>query len=132
MSIFLTSVIVVSQQDSKILLQHRTDDAPWCPGQWCFPGGHLEPGEDPVTCAHRELLEETGLTVERLVSEGAYQLDDERTLYVYVGSTTATQDDVICGEGQAMVFLTPNEMMAKDLSPATRQVIRSLMGWEAS
>ncbi len=36
-----------------------------------FPAGTLEPGEDPESCARRELLEETGhevLTIERLVS----------------------------------------------------------------
>lgn len=29
---------------------------------WQFPGGHLEPGESVTQCAHREVLEETGLS----------------------------------------------------------------------
>ncbi len=36
-----------------------------------FPAGTLEPGEDPESCARRELLEETGheaVTIERLAS----------------------------------------------------------------
>lgn len=33
-------------------------------GQWCFPGGALEPGETPAAGAIRELYEETGLKVE--------------------------------------------------------------------
>jgi 8-oxo-dGTP pyrophosphatase MutT (NUDIX family) len=31
---------------------------------WSTPGGGLEPGEDPYIAAHRELVEETGLTLD--------------------------------------------------------------------
>ena len=29
---------------------------------WSLPKGHIEEGEDPLTCARRELFEETGIT----------------------------------------------------------------------
>ena len=31
-----------------------------------IPAGKLDPGEDPLTCAHRELLEETGMEADRM------------------------------------------------------------------
>ena len=31
-----------------------------------IPAGKLDPGEDPLECAHRELLEETGMVAERM------------------------------------------------------------------
>ena len=33
---------------------------------WEIPAGVLEPGEDPVHCAHRELLEEVGATAQKM------------------------------------------------------------------
>lgn len=32
-------------------------------GTWCFPGGHIDFGEEPATAVRREILEETGLHV---------------------------------------------------------------------
>ena len=43
-------------------------------GCWSFPGGHLEFMESPISCARRELLEETGLTAEHY-SPGPYTND---------------------------------------------------------
>jgi bis(5'-nucleosidyl)-tetraphosphatase len=36
---------------------------------WAFPKGHGDPGETPLQSAHRELKEETGLEVEKLLQE---------------------------------------------------------------
>ena len=46
---------VLVRADGRIALVHRPryDD-------WSLPKGKLEPGEDDLAAAHRELLEETG------------------------------------------------------------------------
>ena len=54
---FTVAVFVVS--DSRILLiLHRRL------GKWLPLGGHIELDEDPEQAAHREVLEESGLTVD--------------------------------------------------------------------
>ncbi|MBN1645633.1 NUDIX domain-containing protein [Candidatus Woesearchaeota archaeon] len=35
-------------------------------GTWCFPGGHLEFGEEVEECARRETMEETGVTIRNI------------------------------------------------------------------
>ena len=37
-----------------------------CPGSWEAVHGHIEPAERPTEAATREMLEETGLTPDRL------------------------------------------------------------------
>lgn len=50
--------------DSMLLVQHQSDDSfdgePW----WVTPGGGVEGEESLTECAKREVLEETGLSVE--------------------------------------------------------------------
>ncbi|CAN5690408.1 NUDIX hydrolase [soil metagenome] len=41
-------------------------------------GGYLEPGEDPLAAAQRELLEETGYTAPTWINLGAYAVDGNR------------------------------------------------------
>ena len=47
-----------------------------CPGSWETVHGHIEAGETPAEAAARELLEETGLTPEKL-----YNLSRVETFY---------------------------------------------------
>lgn len=45
----------------RVLLCHRHPARRWYPDVWDLPGGHVEPGEDPVTALARELREELGV-----------------------------------------------------------------------
>lgn len=42
-----TAIFVPYTQEGKILLQHRTADAPQYPNYWNFWGGSVESGETP-------------------------------------------------------------------------------------
>lgn len=55
------SIIVF--KEGKVLLGKRAKDPRLI---WSFPGGAVEPGEDAVSAAKRELLEETGLVASEL------------------------------------------------------------------
>lgn len=53
--------VLLQDEQGRVLLQQRGDD-----GLWGVVGGGLEPGETFLEAAHRELLEETGLTCPNL------------------------------------------------------------------
>lgn len=58
--------VIVSRMDGAILLVRHS----YGPQSWCLPGGGLGRGEDPEACARRELHEEIGITVDRMVRVG--------------------------------------------------------------
>ena len=64
------SSVIVLRRDAVLMVERAR---PPFQGLWSFPGGRAEPGEDTEATARRELLEETGLTVGRLVRLGAFQ-----------------------------------------------------------
>ena len=63
--------------DDKILLQRRSDN-----GHWNLPGGGVEIGETLEIALHREILEETGLTVDITRYIGVYS-DPLETVLAY-------------------------------------------------
>ena len=58
---------IFDETASKLLLTRRTDN-----GEWCLPGGLVEPGESVEETCIREVWEETGLHVEITRLIGVY------------------------------------------------------------
>ena len=50
--------VIFDATREKVLLTRRSDN-----GQWCLPGGSMDPGESAPECCAREVLEETGLVI---------------------------------------------------------------------
>lgn len=55
---------VVWNDHGQVLLLRRAGSG-WRDGEWAFPAGKVQPGEEPADTARRELLEETGLVAPR-------------------------------------------------------------------
>ena len=53
----------------RIFMQRRGPDRSLFPGAWDIVGGHLEPGEGIMDALRREVTEETGWTLRRVVDD---------------------------------------------------------------
>src|ERR1700759_5399869 len=74
-------VAVILRRPEEVLLCHR---APWrqaYPDVWDFPGGHVEPGENPLDALRREVAEELGAELEGVDGEPVlHRIDPQRSL----------------------------------------------------
>lgn len=81
------------------------------------PGGYLEPGEEPLAAAQRELLEETGYGGGCWTALGSYVVDGNRGagrghFFLAQGVTPAQPPDADDLEALAPLLLTPAEVRA--------------------
>jgi len=67
---------VILDPQGRVLLTRRADN-----GQWCLPGGAMEPGETVSEACEREVLEETGLQVRVTRLVGVYSNRDALVEY---------------------------------------------------
>lgn len=63
------------ERDNQLLLLQRNHE-PW-KGSWMLPAGYVEADEDPQDAACREVLEETGLTIESSEFSHVYYFSDD-------------------------------------------------------
>lgn len=89
---------VIVTRDRRLLVGERVGSHG--AGTWALPGGHLEYGETPESCARREVLEETGLTLGALtpVSFTSDVFEKEQRHYV----TLFVQAEAAAGEARVM------------------------------
>ncbi|GAB3090273.1 hypothetical protein GCM10027186_59750 [Micromonospora schwarzwaldensis] len=111
------------------MLQRRDGNTRVDPYRWCLPGGNVDPGEDPLAAAHRELLEETGLKVEELLlfwqglAPSAKFPGAVGEFSIFYAPTDATDGDVVCGEGAAMRFVDGVEVRSLEFGRAYGEIV---------
>jgi 8-oxo-dGTP diphosphatase len=86
----LVTVAFVRSGDDVLLLRHP-DTSDRFAGRWNGVGGHVEPGEDILDAARRELREETGLDLPGLRLRGVIHesglLGRAHVVFVFVGES---------------------------------------------
>ncbi len=112
-----------------LLLQLRDDKAPYFPNVWGLPGGAIEEGETPQAGATRELWEETRLRPDEPLRLFARQElpEHDRVKNYFYGRTSARPEDVVLGEGAAMLFIPAVEVLNRPFTPGSVEMINRFL-----
>jgi 8-oxo-dGTP diphosphatase len=97
--------------------------------KWEFPGGKIDPGENPEACLKRELIEEMGIqvSVDRQLDPVTHQYSFFTvTLYPFV--CTILSGEITLYEHAAIKWLPPEEILSLDWAEADIPLIKHYLG----
>lgn len=113
-----STTLVYIEKGGKYLMIHRTKkEKDENKDKWIGIGGKLEEGESPFDGARREVLEETGLTVDKLSYRAIITfILDGKTEYMHLFHTDLFSGEVKtdCDEGD-LAWIDKNELMSLDV-----------------
>ena len=122
----LVCEIIVEHRDGSILAMQRDPHKPNHPWETTAGGSALK-GEDPLTCARRELYEETGLRVESLELLGREVSDPAHSIfYMYRADVDCVKNSISLQAGETVDYrwIPPEEFPAfvqQDMIPSQRR-----------
>tara|TARA_R100000152_G_C6724419_1_gene149892 strand:+ start:244 stop:681 length:438 start_codon:yes stop_codon:yes gene_type:complete len=104
--------VIIFNEEDKILILKRAAHMNWMPGKWDLPGGHLKKEETAKQAIKREVKEETGLTIKKIIELGninqitifkanagnknkELSLDDENADYKWISPAKVSEYDFV-------------------------------------
>jgi len=126
--IILVAAVALLNEEGKVLLAKRPPGRPLA-GLWEFPGGKVDPGEDPETALIRELMEELGIEIARAdlvpltFASHAYP---EFHLLMPLYLCKRWEGDIAAQENQELLWVKPDELRLYDMPPADEPLKTSL------
>jgi 8-oxo-dGTP diphosphatase len=126
--IILVAAVALLNEEGKVLLAKRPPGRPLA-GLWEFPGGKVDPGEDPETALIRELMEELGIEIARAdlvpltFASHAYP---EFHLLMPLYLCKRWEGDIAAQENQELLWVKPDELRLYDMPLADEPLKASL------
>jgi 8-oxo-dGTP diphosphatase len=117
-------LIVARCRDRLLLVHNRRRDV------WELPGGFVDAGEDPETCARRELLEESEQSAAALAPAASFTLErpDGALLRGLVYTTTLQQPAPFSANAEIdAIGFWPSNRLPKPLSAIDGHIVQRVM-----
>lgn len=129
MKLVLVVAVALVDADGRVLLAQRPEGKSMA-GLWEFPGGKVEPGENPEDTLIRELHEELGIEVKAAclapLTFASHRYEDFHLLMpLYV--CRRWTGDVRGREGQALKWVRPIRLRDYPMPPADEPLIPHLI-----
>ena len=119
-------VAALVRRDGRVLVSRRRADQAM-PLLWEFPGGKVEPGEDPAAALAREVREELGCELRvRRIHEVVFHKYPDFDLYMLVYACEITAGTPAPREVAEVAWVAAPELPALDLLPADYPLARAL------
>lgn len=120
------AVGVVRGPDGRVLMTERTAGKPGA-GFWEFPGGKVDPGEDPAQAAKRELLEEVGLRARKLAPGPVHEHDFATTrVRLHFFHVRSWEGQAQSKEGQRLAWVEPARPAVGPVLPSVERALATL------
>jgi len=121
------ALIVLYDRERRLLLQHRTENAPVLPGYWAFFGGGIQEGETPEDAVRREAVEELNykLKAPLFFIKQYFKTDtNEGYMYVYIEAFNEDKSFLTLQEGQGWGWYNESETDSLKMINHDREVIK--------
>jgi 8-oxo-dGTP diphosphatase len=117
-------ILGIIRRGGRLLMIQRSKTVR-APLTWCFPGGHIEPGETQVQALVREMQEELHLEVtpgEYLMTQTKH--DGRLVLHCWSANIVNGEPTANPREVADVLWMTPHEIREKDgLLPGTTDIL---------
>lgn len=122
------AVILLYDEEKKVLFQHRSDDAVRLPGYWAFFGGGIEKGETPQEAVKRETMEELNyelINPQLVMVQDFKGRDHAGKKYVFTEEYDVSKK-IKLREGKDMAWLTFDEFLKRKIIHHDKEVIENI------
>lgn len=124
-------VFILRDKEGRVLLQHRTEDAPRYPNYWGFFGGWIEEGEIPEETVRREAQEELEIELKDLKFFKKYNFPLENrsfNLFAFIAPLTISIEKLKKQqkEGQGLDLFSFEELKDLEIPDHDRVVLKDL------